>query len=1147
MADINNQNFRNLFVNYQNQQAYQKKKYDVNGDGKINSKDKTTLTNEQKNLLKEDNLFDLNNDGTVNISDLFFVSEGVDIDGDNTIGEAEKAFLLKYKSQITTEIFNNLKNDKTTTIDDLLNFENEISKMNANDKKSWKNEINKLENQLITNLKNKKNVTLNDIYAVWDIATQKDLGAKLNNNNTWQAALTGIIAGMTKKLAANMTTADLIGFEEKMAEIQSEISALNTTSKNQKAWETAFKNLENQLITNLKKNTDINGDGQATMDDFNALWTATKDVEDVKLYNGTQMKTVLNDLQKNMKTSINKAKNFKADYDVNNDNVVDVKDIINGDLNNDGTTSLSEKLFMQAEKSNIEKAAKKAITNDNTLTISDLLDFEAEIAKMSDADKKTWKNEIKNLENELINKIKKNTDINGDGSITLEDVNAFIEEYQDLENFKLNNGTNISSVKTAVQNNIAKKLKFSGEFNGLFYQKGKIYSGTYKEDKISTVYSKGVFQYSVEDNNGKDYPKVEDGKIQFNKNGSKRFSVSLKVGDVAVINEDGTVKVTDANGQEKEYDKYGILAEHSVENNLSGLLKNYTAQKRKIDITGNAKFNNADKERLSGNEERLLKNKLLFDMNGDGKLSQEDIDAFVAGDIDGDGTTSDIEKAFIKEYKDDLQKAFNNIKADYKLDNKQYFNGKIADGKMEDGLHYTEGKKTNGEVNKQLYIDGVKSTLTGIHTNGKYYANGKLANGLQENGIHYTNGKKTNGRALDENKDLCLYKNGIKSSGQVAGSEKNEVLVYGEDGKYHHSVRGIWKKSNGDYKRTYIEDPSDPCYEPNKLFFKDGKQEVHFIEIEQGDEIRILDSGKFFITRDGIQYSYNEVGEMTDWKVVDKNIAGKFNPPNIDGVPPTNSTGGTTPTTPTAPTNDTSIDIPAGLEMTAPKTLPAGAVGTIEYISDVIGLTENDINNNYAITKDAAGRITKLESKTGKTTYNISYRTQNNEDEISQISKNVIKDDDSFTKTCSYVDNKLTQEVDVWNINDNKVESTWTKQTTYDGKSDKSDFIKHVKKEYDNPNNKSVYTTTTSTNYSDGIKEKKEVKHAYFTSYDRYCDMSINEATWDANGMLVRAYTWEMDFWGGEGGGTSTTSLSMPILSMGNTKAWELEEPEIDQ
>ena len=51
MANFNS-DMNNLFKNYQQMQQYNKKAFDVNGDGKINSTDKAQLTNTEKNLLK---------------------------------------------------------------------------------------------------------------------------------------------------------------------------------------------------------------------------------------------------------------------------------------------------------------------------------------------------------------------------------------------------------------------------------------------------------------------------------------------------------------------------------------------------------------------------------------------------------------------------------------------------------------------------------------------------------------------------------------------------------------------------------------------------------------------------------------------------------------------------------------------------------------------------------------------------------------------------------------------------------------------------------------------------------------------------------------------------------------------------------------
>ena len=150
-----NSNLGNLFNYFKNDKnktlnklsEEDKQKLDVNKDGKVNNSD-------LNQILKSENLFDFNNDGFVDIKDLISISsQGVDMDGVGGIDEIEEAFLKKFKTNITNEIFNNIKNNKSMTIKSLLDFEEEIAKMtNDDDKKFWKSEIKKFENQIITNL-----------------------------------------------------------------------------------------------------------------------------------------------------------------------------------------------------------------------------------------------------------------------------------------------------------------------------------------------------------------------------------------------------------------------------------------------------------------------------------------------------------------------------------------------------------------------------------------------------------------------------------------------------------------------------------------------------------------------------------------------------------------------------------------------------------------------------------------------------------------------------------------------------------------------------------------------------------------------------------------------------------------------------------
>ena len=97
MANFNT-NLNNLFKNYQQQRQYANKNFDVNGDGKINSKDKTQLTNTEKNLLKNSKLFDVNLDGKFDQKDVDMFLKG-DVNGDGKVTDEEKNFIKEYKDE----------------------------------------------------------------------------------------------------------------------------------------------------------------------------------------------------------------------------------------------------------------------------------------------------------------------------------------------------------------------------------------------------------------------------------------------------------------------------------------------------------------------------------------------------------------------------------------------------------------------------------------------------------------------------------------------------------------------------------------------------------------------------------------------------------------------------------------------------------------------------------------------------------------------------------------------------------------------------------------------------------------------------------------------------------------------------------------
>lgn len=98
MANLNfNANLNSLFKNFKQQLQYDEKAFDVNGDGKIDSKDEKALTTERKNLLKNENLFDVNGDGKFDQNDIdMFVKYDYDANGKTT--KTEKAFIEEYKT-----------------------------------------------------------------------------------------------------------------------------------------------------------------------------------------------------------------------------------------------------------------------------------------------------------------------------------------------------------------------------------------------------------------------------------------------------------------------------------------------------------------------------------------------------------------------------------------------------------------------------------------------------------------------------------------------------------------------------------------------------------------------------------------------------------------------------------------------------------------------------------------------------------------------------------------------------------------------------------------------------------------------------------------------------------------------------------------
>ena len=94
-----NSNLTNLFENFQKQKQYKKKAFDVNDDGKINSKDETQLSKIEKNLKKDRYLFDVNGDGKFNQADIDMFIKG-DVNGDGKVTQEESQFVMTYKKEL---------------------------------------------------------------------------------------------------------------------------------------------------------------------------------------------------------------------------------------------------------------------------------------------------------------------------------------------------------------------------------------------------------------------------------------------------------------------------------------------------------------------------------------------------------------------------------------------------------------------------------------------------------------------------------------------------------------------------------------------------------------------------------------------------------------------------------------------------------------------------------------------------------------------------------------------------------------------------------------------------------------------------------------------------------------------------------------
>ena len=178
---------------------------------------------------------------------------------------------------------------------------------------------------------------------------------------------------------------------------------------------------------------------------------------------------------------------------------------------------------------------------------------------------------------------------------------------------------------------------------------------------------------------------------------------------------------------------------------------------------------------FSNNEKKIMDdNKSIFDINGDGKFNQTDIDMFVKGDVDGDGKVSSDEFNFISKYKDAFAAAMSkNTNKNYSI--KKYNTGMILTETNKNGevTHETKYDKGDNYIVQYIYKDGVKTSSTktendGTKINYTYDTKGNIINAIR----YWNDGAITN----------YTYNNGIKQKA-IKTTTTGDTITYSYDSK----------------------------------------------------------------------------------------------------------------------------------------------------------------------------------------------------------------------------------------------------------------------------------------------------------------------------------------------------------------------------
>ena len=180
------------------------------------------------------------------------------------------------------------------------------------------------------------------------------------------------------------------------------------------------------------------------------------------------------------------------------------------------------------------------------------------------------------------------------------------------------------------------------------------------------------------------------------------------------------------------------------------------------------------KTNFSDAEKKLLEEKKsLFDVNGDGKFNQNDIDMFVKGDVNGDGTVSADELNFVAKYKDYFAAAITEktgkthkltVSSDSKAitDTEYDNNNKVA---KKTCFNHTTGSSSNVTYTNGVKTRQVNTTKDGTVNTYTFASDGKTITGCV--------GVKTDG-----SKVTYTYKNGVKESAVKVDKKGNKIADY---------------------------------------------------------------------------------------------------------------------------------------------------------------------------------------------------------------------------------------------------------------------------------------------------------------------------------------------------------------------------------